>query len=144
VHNGGGVDEQEGIQPTYEANPERCQNIVSSHFNGVAGVWAAQRSATQCGGLRDFSGVDSFVVAKTRRNDSMAWTEITRRKYQRDGLRYAGDNADQEWHVIEPHLPPPAHCGRTRETSLRDVVDGIFYIAQTGCQWRLPPKDFQP
>jgi hypothetical protein len=47
VHHGGGVDEQEGVQPTYEANPEWCQNIVSSHFNGVAGVWAARRSATR-------------------------------------------------------------------------------------------------
>jgi len=74
----------------------------------------------------------------------MAWTEITRRKYQRDGLRYASDTTDEEWSVIEPHLPPPAHCGRTRETSLRDVVDSIFYIAQTGCQWRLLPKDFPP
>jgi transposase len=95
-------------------------------------------------GLRDFRGFDSFVVAKTRRSDSMAWTEITRRKYQRDGLRYASDTADKEWRVIEPHLPPPAHCGRTRETSLRDVVDAIFYIAQAGCQWRLLPKDFPP
>ncbi len=74
----------------------------------------------------------------------MAWTEITRRKYQRDELRYASDTADEEWRVIEPHLPPPARCGRTRETSLRDVVDAIFYIAQTGCQWRLLPKDFPP
>ena len=74
----------------------------------------------------------------------MAWTEITRPKYQRDGMRYASDTADAEWAVIEPHLPSPAKCGRTRETDLRDVVNAIFYIAQTGCQWRLLPKDFPP
>lgn len=74
----------------------------------------------------------------------MAWTEITRPKYQRDGLRYASDTADAEWAVIEPHLPPPAHRGRTRTTKLRDVVNAIFYIAQSGCQWRLLPKDFPP
>jgi transposase len=74
----------------------------------------------------------------------MAWTEITRPKYQRDGLRYASDTADAEWAVIEPHLPPPACRGRTRKTNLRDVVDAIFYIAQSGCQWRLLPKDFPP
>jgi hypothetical protein len=61
---------------------------------------------------------------------------------QRDGLRYASDTAAAEWGVIEPHLPPPARCGRTRKTGLREVVDAIFYIAQTGCQWRLLPKDF--
>jgi hypothetical protein len=27
----------------------------------------------------------------------MAWTEITRPKYQRDGLRYASDTIDAEW-----------------------------------------------
>jgi transposase len=74
----------------------------------------------------------------------MAWTEITRPKYQRDGLRYASDTTDAEWAVIEPHLPPPARCGRTRKTKLRDIVDSIFYIAQSGCQWRLLPKDFPP
>jgi len=74
----------------------------------------------------------------------MAWTEITRPKYQRDGLRYASDTTDAEWAVIEPHMPPPAPRGRTRETKLRDVVDAIFYIAQSGCQWRLLPKDFPP
>ena len=36
----------------------------------------------------------------------MAWTEITRTKYQRDGLRYASDTTDFEWAVIEPHMPP--------------------------------------
>ncbi len=74
----------------------------------------------------------------------MAWTEITRAKYRRDGLRYASDTTDKEWCVIEPHLPAPARCGRTRETDLRDVVDAIFYIAQSGCQWRMLPKEFPP
>ena len=74
----------------------------------------------------------------------MAWTEITRPKYQRDGLRYASDTTDEEWALIEPHVPSPACCGRTRETSMREVVNSIFYIAQTGCQWRLLPKEFPP
>ena len=74
----------------------------------------------------------------------MAWTEITRSKYRRDGLRYASDTTDGEWAVIEPHMPAPARCGRPREASLREVVNAIFYIAQTGCQWRMLPRDFPP
>jgi transposase len=74
----------------------------------------------------------------------MAWTEITRRQYQREGLRYASDTTASEWALIEPHLPAPADCGRPRETNMRDVVNAIFYIAQSGCQWRLLPKDFPP
>lgn len=74
----------------------------------------------------------------------MAWTEITRPQYRRDGLRYASDTTDAEWAVIAPHLPPPWRRGRPRERSLRTVVDAIFYIAQSACQWRLLPKDFPP
>ena len=43
---------------------------------------------------------------------------------------------DAEWALIEPHLPPPAPRGRTRQASLRDVVNAIFYIAQSG-NWTL-------
>jgi len=74
----------------------------------------------------------------------MAWTEITRPQYQRDGLLYASSTAEEEWAVIGPHLPGPCRRGRPRTTDLRAVVDAIFYIVQTGCQWRLLPKDFPP
>jgi transposase len=116
---------------------------MASHINGMVEP-LPQNKTTSREGLRDFSGFDSLVVAKTRRNASMAWTEITRAKYRRDGRRYASDTTDAEWRVIEPHLPAAACCGRTRETDLRDVVDALFYIAQSGCQWRLLPKEFPP
>jgi len=72
----------------------------------------------------------------------MVWTEITRSKYRRDELRYSSDMTDSEWGVIEPHLPRPSRLGRPRETDLRSVVNGVLYIATTGCQWRMLPKDF--
>ena len=74
----------------------------------------------------------------------MAWTEITRPKYRRDGLRYASDTTDEEWALIGPLLPPPCERGRPRETAMRDVVNAIFYIAQSGCHWRMLPKEFPP
>ncbi len=74
----------------------------------------------------------------------MAWTEITRPKYRREGLRYASDTTDQEWAVIAPYMPPPPRRGRPRTTDLRAVVNAIFYLAQSGCQWRLLPKEFPP
>jgi transposase len=74
----------------------------------------------------------------------MAWTEITRPKYRREGLRYASDTRDQEWVVIAPLMPPPPCRGRPRTTDLRAVVNAIFYLAQSGCQWRLLPKEFPP
>ena len=73
------------------------------------------------------------------------WTDITRPKYLRDGLRYASDTTTQEWAVIAPLLPPPHEGrGRPRTTDLRAVMNAIFYIAQTGCQWRMLPRIFHP
>lgn len=74
----------------------------------------------------------------------MAWTEITREQYRRDGLRYASDTTDAEWKLIEPLMPAPCRRGRPREISLRVIMNAILYIAATGCQWRALPKDFPP
>jgi transposase len=48
------------------------------------------------------------------------------------------------WAVIAPHMPAVKRLGRPRETELRSVLDAILYIARTGCQWRMLPKDFPP
>ncbi len=74
----------------------------------------------------------------------MPWTEITRRQYRRDELRYASDMTDAEWALIAPHLPAPRRLGRPRTTQLRSVVDALLYMLATGCQWRLLPRDFPP
>lgn len=74
----------------------------------------------------------------------MAWTEISRPKYSRAGLRYESDSTEAEWAIIAPLLPPPASQGRPRKTDLREVVNAVFYIAQSGCQWRLLPTNFPP
>jgi transposase len=74
----------------------------------------------------------------------MAWTETTRGHYRRDGLRYASDLTDDEWALIEPHLPLPAKVGRPRTTDLRKLFEAILYMASTGCQWRAIPKEFPP
>jgi len=56
---------------------------------------------------------------------------------------YPSDVTDAQWALIEPHLPVYPG-GRPRKTDLRDVVDAVFYILRTGCQWRYLPKDFPP
>lgn len=74
----------------------------------------------------------------------MTWTKTTRADYERRGGRYASDLTDREWGLIEPFLPLPRLAGRPRTTSLRAVMDAILYIASTGCQWRMLPRDFPP
>jgi putative transposase len=56
---------------------------------------------------------------------------------------YPSDITDAQWALIEPHLPVYPG-GRPRKTDLRDVVDAVFYLLRTGCQWRYLPKDFPP
>jgi putative transposase len=56
---------------------------------------------------------------------------------------YPSDVTDEQWPLIEPHIPVYPG-GRPRKTNLRDVVDALFYVLRTGCQWRYLPKDFPP
>jgi hypothetical protein len=84
---------------------------------------------------------DGCDQQSTRHN---MWTEITRRKYEREGQRYASDVTDAEWALIEPQMPASKRLGRPRETELRAVLDAILYIARTGCQWRMLPKETFP
>jgi len=74
----------------------------------------------------------------------MAWTEITRRHYRREGLRYASDMTDAEWGLVAPLMPARLTIGRPRETDMRAVVGALLYMAATGCQWRQIPKEFPP
>ena len=74
----------------------------------------------------------------------MTWTEAARRDYRRDALRYASDLTDPEWALVEPFLPPARRIGRPRKTELREVMNAILYVASSGCQWRMLPKDFPP
>jgi transposase len=74
----------------------------------------------------------------------MAWTAATRGDYVRASGTYASDVTDREWALIAPHLPAARTGGRPRSTCLRQVVNAVFYLLQTGCQWRMLPRDFPP
>src|SRR5919112_5861584 len=44
--------------------------------------------------------------------------------------------------IHEPHLPAPKGYGRPRTHDLREILNAIFYLLKSGCQWRLLPHDF--
>src|SRR5882762_7282017 len=75
--------------------------------------------------MSDFSRLCKMVVSNQSSRHRM-WTEITRRKHEREGQRYASDVTDAEWALIEPHMPAAKPLGRPRDTELRDVVDAIL------------------
>jgi putative transposase len=56
---------------------------------------------------------------------------------------YDTDLTDQQFALLEPLLPRPKRTGRP-PADLHRVLDGIFYLVRSGCQWRLLPHDFPP
>lgn len=72
------------------------------------------------------------------------WTPTTREQHSRRTVRYQSDLTDEEWRVIEPFLPVASATGRPRAWSMREIIDGIFYVMRAGCPWRLLPCDLPP
>lgn len=57
---------------------------------------------------------------------------------------YQTDLTDDEWQFIDELLPAESGRGRPRKYQRREILNGIFYVARTGCQWRMLPHDFPP
>lgn len=57
---------------------------------------------------------------------------------------YPSDLNDQEWALLEPLIPPAKRGGRPRTVNMREVLNAIFYVLKTGCQWRQLPRGFPP
>src|SRR5680860_1717244 len=54
-----------------------------------------------------------------------------------------GDMTDEEWDLISDLVAPywkPGGMGRPVTVERRAVVNAIFYVAATGCQWRALPE----
>ena len=57
---------------------------------------------------------------------------------------YPSDITDEQWSLIESHIPPEKPGGRPRQVNMREVFNGILYLNRTGCAWRLLPHDLPP
>jgi putative transposase len=53
---------------------------------------------------------------------------------------------DDQWRLLQPLVPPAKPGGRPRTTDMRRMLDSLFYVLRTGCQWRHlpPPPAFLP
>jgi len=45
---------------------------------------------------------------------------------------------------VEPVIPPAKRGGRPRARARREVLNAIFYLLSTGCQWQALLKDLPP
>ncbi len=59
---------------------------------------------------------------------------------------YSTDLTDKQWQRIESLLPVAKNgrTGRPRKYSQREMLNALFYILRTGCQWRNLPHDLPP
>lgn len=57
---------------------------------------------------------------------------------------YPSDLSDAEWAILEPLLPQPRGFGRPVEVDFREILNAIFYVQRTGCQWEMLPHDLPP
>jgi len=57
---------------------------------------------------------------------------------------YPSNLTDNQWNLIKDFLPETKNGGYQRKHSRREMLNAIFYINKTGCQWRYLPGDFPP
>src|SRR6266480_742600 len=60
---------------------------------------------------------------------------------------YASDLTDAQWAIVEPMIPPAKQGkrgGRPRKVDMREVLNTIFSLNRSGCQWDMLPHDLLP
>ena len=57
---------------------------------------------------------------------------------------YPSDLTEREWQILEPLIPPAKPGGRPRSVDMREIINGILYVLQSGCAWRMMPHDLPP
>ena len=61
-------------------------------------------------------------------------------KHIKSMKKYPTNLTDSQWNLLESVLSDK----RKRKHSLRDILDALFYLLKTGCQWRMIPHCFPP
>jgi putative transposase len=61
-----------------------------------------------------------------------------------DRKPYPSDLTNDQWAILKPLIPPAKTGGRRRTVDMREVMNAIFYVLKSGCQWDMLPHDFPP
>ena len=57
---------------------------------------------------------------------------------------YPTDLTNAQWDKLLPYLPKPSPVGRPLKWEMRSIINAIFYIVKSGCQWRMLPHQMPP
>jgi putative transposase len=73
-------------------------------------------------------------------------TANQRRREQSRRGGYPSDVTDAQWELLAPLLEEAERTGpgRPREVELRQVLNALLYMKQTGCGWRYLPRELPP
>ena len=55
--------------------------------------------------------------------------------------KYPSDTSFEQWEILAKCLPEPKPRGR-KPIDRRRILDAIFYVIRSGCQWRMLPDGF--
>lgn len=58
-------------------------------------------------------------------------------------MTYPSDLTDIQWELIQGYFST-GNYGKSRKHSQRKLIDAVFYVIKTGCQWRFLPKEYPP
>lgn len=61
-----------------------------------------------------------------------------------EAVLYPSDLSNEQWQALARVIPPGKSGGRPRTVDMRQVLNALFYVARTGCAWRMLPKDYPP
>jgi transposase len=75
---------------------------------------------------------------KAREGDG--YKEQHRKTPTKNKTDYPSDLSDAGWELIQPFFFQAT--GRPASRDRRPIINALFYMARTGCQWRMLPKDF--
>jgi len=59
-------------------------------------------------------------------------------------VSYPSDVTDKQWNQIKEFFEQKRIFGRPLKYNRREMVNAVFYVTRSGCQWRMLPKDFPP
>jgi hypothetical protein len=96
---------------------------------------------------RNSGRLEIGIPGRLRRNPHPSWRHATWTTESRTlvGDFGAGQAFDEQYALLAPLIPPAKPGGRPRTTDMRRLLDGLFYLVRTGCQWRhLPPAPAFP
>ena len=57
-------------------------------------------------------------------------------------IQYPTDLSLKQWDIIKSFIPKGKKGGRVREIDEKEVINAIFYLLKSGCDWRMLPHDF--